>query len=426
MTLYIGVIIYFIGSISSSQSTLYDIKVKDVHVILEENMICLHTNSDTHFSLTNDFTPHEMNIAILFEDRLHNLYQQKLKPFKECHSENLMMNDTSDSTMQENVFCGRMENILPWANTFDAEKNLQQYSELKVIAVHGNITFNSREREIKLFLRASKRVNIFLNMHGFDPCRVDNVREDKCEGSCIPSCKLYANGEGKVKCGKQIKSYRNVRPFKEENYTDVFQFHVEQVHMDEEGVVCIQMKLDTGSHCYVDAFQHVLSFENKETNQPLSLPSTSECTPLFYKDGFSGSFCFKADDAAMKSYETFTPKSLQLNNLVMYCNKFSVQRTTLKNISLEAVNIKRYKMLKFYDICPHALKEKGLRHRRNGALIIEKGFLVESYATNTAAKEFSFVTVSAIVIVIIFLIAVLASFLLCKAQKQGRYFFDGI
>jgi hypothetical protein len=370
------------------------------------------------------FTPSEMNIAILFEDHLHNLYQQKLKPFIGCHSENLMTNDFSDRAILENVFCGRVENLLPWVKTF--EENLEEYSKLKVIAVQGNITFNSIESDMKLFLREGKRVNILLNMHGFDPCRVEKVREERCEGSCIPTCKLYANGEGKVKCGKQVKSYINTKPFIEENYPDAFQFNVEQIHMDEKGIICIQMKLDTGSHCYVDTFNHVLLLENKVTNEQLTLQTTSECTPMFYKDGFPGCFCFKGDYAGMRAYETFTPKALQLNNLVMYCNEFSVQRETLKNMSLEAVHIKRYKMLKFYDICPHALKEKGFRHRRNGALKIEKGFLVDSYAANTTAKEFSFVTVSAIVIVIIFFIAVTASVLLCKAQKHGQYIFDRV
>lgn len=412
------VIFYCLSSLLKCEGVVVVAKVKEIHVMLKEQIFCLHTNTNENFVHMNDYTNYEMNVALLFQDHKHNIYQQKLQSNDKC-SDNLM----GDSVFnQHTFFCGVFANILPWAKTF--ERNFQQYSELKVNAVHGAITFTSEQNDMIIYLQKATHVNIIVNLHGFDPCRVAPVREEKCENSCFPSCKLYATGFGKLKCGKQEKSYNMVKPYKEENYTGTFNFQVEQIHRDKEGINCIQMTTNAGSHCYVDSFEKVLVLENKETNEQISLlNASSECTPLFFKKDYSGSFCFKISDALKNKTLSFHPKSLELNNLVLYCDHFSVQLTSMKNISLEAIRTEHYNMLKLYDICPHALKEKGEGYRKHPALKIDKGFLVESdISFNTAATQFSFATVSAIVLVIIFIIAGITSILLYRANKNGKYF----
>lgn len=388
-------------------------KVKGVHVILRDKVMCIDVSFANEVFERDILTPEKTNIWVKFYDHQHNSTQINLQKFDRCHSR----------VNEFNYFlCGTYDDALPWDNT-----NTEHYRMLKVVGVSGYITFKKQsERIIYLnqFYVRPEHIQITEHLHGYDPCRNKTTANVMCPTTCHPSCGLYTLGDGTFRCDKKDSRYYRDQPYDMELYKNPFTFAVQQLHKEENGrVLCIQLVTNVGSHCYVDHFKHNLMLRQKHTGELVeSYEAVSMCEPLFFKDNFPGSFCFQLnrDD----TWTDFAPTYLVLHNLTIYCDNFTIRKSNnIVKFALEKMETKQYDMLKIYDICPHAIKEKGgMKQRRGEKYHLHEGFLIESLSDSTpAASSFSFATVSVIAAIIIILIVSVSVFFIVHSKKRNSY-----
>ena len=137
------------------------------------------------------------------------------------------------------------------------------------------------------------------------------------------------------------------------------------------------------------------------------------CKTMFFTMGYPGTFCFKSNTTSWNEFKSFTPNLLVLHNLTLYCEDFSLF-TSKKSINLFGEDIQKYNLIVTYDICPHAIHDKGERDEAKSYLL-KDGYLIETVVTAEGKNN---MTVLIVVCSILFVLTIsLLLFFVIKMRK---------
>jgi len=353
-----------------------------------------------------------INLTVSLDYYTNNTLQIPLHFSQNCLTDSAR---DSNNTSHSNFICGK------YLDPLNSTENLDLYKSLKLNSFEGRIhvrlqdTFgNKTEVSIDQFELPENKMNVVTHLHGYDPCRYKAKSDQMCPEKCKPLCELYATGYGKYVCDNKVKDYSKDILHDLELSSGKIDLRVDKLHMDREGkMICVQAKTDIRSTCYAKYTIPSIDFINIRKKQVKPLALSPVCQTIFFTRGYPGTFCFKSNTTSWNEFNSFTPNLLVLNNLTLYCDDFSLF-TAKKSIYLFGEDIQKYNMIVTYDICPHAIHDKGEQDKAK-SYEVKDGYLIETVVT---AEGNNNMTVLIVVCSILFvLIVILLLFFVIKMRK---------
>ena len=388
------------------------VRVKSVHAILKDNIICIETSKLT---LDENHTVVIENINVTLS--LH-YYQNRTMDILLRRTNMCLSKAKIDTTNKTGVyfFCGQYQDPLP-----DTNNNLDMYKHMKVNSVQGNIDVSITNDTGFAFTVALDEfeirniVYISFHLHGYDPCRFESKSMEICENICVPLCELYATGYGMFHCSQKLKTYDKDHANMMEISHRPFQLNAEKIHQEKKGnIVCVQASTDIKSTCYAEFTGQALQMYSPRTQTLKTFETSPTCKTMFFTSGYPGTFCFLTDRIMRKNLISYFPKTLKLYNLTMYCDDFSFFNR-YREINLHGIDRQSYKMMMIYDICPYSVHEKGKTNKPT-SLQVKGGYLVEEPVENT--RNHGMIALTVVCIFIFLLVVSLLLFFVFHVRKS--------
>lgn len=381
----------------------HTVHVKSIHAILRDKLMCIETSrlmpDEDHVVLIEN-----INVTLSLDYYRNTTMHIHLEKTDKCLSKGRMQ---ALKETDAYFFCGIYQDTLPGTNN-----NLDMYTHMKVNSLKGNIdvsitneTGHSSTHILDSFdLR--EHVSVTLHVHGYDPCRFESKSMDVCGQKCIPLCELYATGYGLFQCSDKLKTYsKEITDLMEVSHSP-FQLNAEKIHLEKTGnLVCVQVTTDIKSTCYAEFTSQSLKLYSPRNHDVKTFVTNPSCKTMFFTSNYPGTFCFQNDRMTPKNLVTYFPKSLQLFNLTMYCDDFSMVNS-YREINLVGIDIQKYKMMMIYDICPHSLHEKG-QLSKHVSFEMKDGLLIEKHAEKSGNHG-----MIALIVVCVFVFLLVVSLLL--------------
>jgi hypothetical protein len=403
-----GILLFILPSVNS-----HSVKLKSLHAVTRDKVICIEIAKMVDFNYTA--WVERINLTVSLEYYTNNTLEIPLHFIQNCLTDT--SRDTKNTT-HSNFICGKYQDPL------NSTENLDLYKSLKLNSLQGRIhvrledTFgNVTEVSIDEFELPDHKMSVVTHLHGHDPCRYKAKSDQMCPEKCKPLCELYATGYGKYVCDNKAKHYRKDVLHDLELSRERIDLRVDKLHMDRQGkMICVQAKTDIRSSCYAKYTMPSLEFVNIRKKQMKPLAVRPVCKTMFFTMGYPGTFCFKSNTTSWNEFKSFTPNLLVLHNLTLYCDHFSLF-TSKKSINLFGEDIQKYNLIVTYDICPHALKEKGDGDEAK-SYVLKDGYLIETVVT---AEGINNMTVLIVVCSILFvLIVTLLLFFILHLRKDHK------
>lgn len=398
----------------------YSVDIKSLHAIIRDKMICIEMSKsiDAYDNAWVD----RINLTLSLVYYKNNTLTVPLQNIDKC------LSGTTKWSAKDSVaefVCGIYDDPLPGTNS-----NLDMYKNMKIQSIEGRVEMlveymdekntttqatnnNITRLTIDTFHVHARGINVHL--HGYDPCRYHAKSDEVCGNKCKPLCELYATGEGMFRCGDTLKKYNKYVGNDIEVSHGPLDFSVQKLHMDRmEKLFCVQVTTNVRSTCYAEYDDQTLRFFSPGKQMFKTVPARRSCHSLFYTSGYPGTFCYTLKTTRRNRFRTYFPETLVLHNLTMYCDDFS-QFQEVKEINLFGEEMQRYNMMMTYDICPHAVKEKGNRPppRRYQ---LKGGYLIQEKEGSGGNQKLAVLIVACCFIVLV--IVCLLLFFLCKVRKS--------
>ena len=388
------------------------VRVKSVHAILRDKVMCIETSKLT---LHENHTVMIENVNVTLS--IH-YYQNETMHILLGKSDMCLSKAKIDTTKETDVyfFCGKYQDPLLGTNN-----NLDMYKHMKIYRVEGNIDVSiTNETGFNFTVALDEfevRENIAMSfhLHGYDPCRFVSKSMEVFGKRCIPLCELYATGEGMFQCSNKLKNYNKDTADMLEVSHSPFQLTANRIHQEKKGdIVCVEATTDIRATCYAEFTHQELQMYSPRTQSVKTFDTRPSCQTMFFTYGYPGTFCFLTNRISRKNLITYFPKTLKLYNLTMYCDDFSFFNK-YREINLHAVDRLGYKMMMIYDICPHSVREKGKTNRVT-AFKVKDGYLIEEPPENTT--NHSMIALTFVCIFILLLVVSLLLFFVFHVRKS--------
>ena len=381
----------------------YAVHVKSVHAIMRDKMMCIET---TRMMLDQDHMAVIENINVtlsLLSPSRNQRMDVILGKTDKCLSKARF---SSTKTTDTYFFCGKYQDPIQLKNN-----NLEMYKNFKVTNIQGNIDVsmvNDTGHSITVMIKdfdIKERIRVSIHLHGYDPCRFVSKSIDVCD-TCISICQLYATGYGMFRCNDKLKTYnKDVRDMMEVSHSP-FQLNAEKIHVEKErNIFCVQATTDIKSMCYAEFTKQSLQLYSPRTKDVKTFNTSPKCKSLFYTSGYPGTFCFVGNGMHTKELITYFPKSLQLYNLTMYCDDFSLVANYIE-INIFGIDVQKYKKMMIYDVCPRSVHDKGQPNKEK-SFELKNGLLVEEHVENPGNHS-----MIALIVVCVFIFLLIVSLLL--------------